>query len=96
MGYGGYRHTHGMVNMFSISSVDFLSGSEGNDAFVIGVFGTVESVTNAKTCAVVPPLRLWFLHHYLVHEEALCLIKVGCFDEDTTLEAVVLLWFVNH
>jgi hypothetical protein len=60
------------------------------------VFGAVESVTNAKTCAVVPSLRLWFLHHYAVHEDALCLIKVGCFDEDTTLEAVVLLGFVNH
>jgi hypothetical protein len=65
-------------------------------SFVMWVFGTVESVTEAKTGAVGPPLRLWFLHHYLVHEYALCLIKVGCFDEDTTLEAVMLLGFVSH
>jgi hypothetical protein len=76
--------------------LDLLSGLEGNDAFVMVCFGTVESVTEAKTGAVGPPLRLWFLHHYLVHEYALCLIKVGCFDEDTTLEAVMLLGFVSH
>jgi hypothetical protein len=37
----------------------------------------------------MPSLRLWFLHHYLVHQEALRLVKVVGFDEDTTFEAVV-------
>jgi hypothetical protein len=37
----------------------------------------------------MPAATVLIFHHYLVHQEALRLVKVVGFDEDTTFEAVV-------